>query len=591
MILATAGMTASAGSVMLSRCGGETASKASPTIEGKATVGVATLFTSDELTPLAGNEITTLRVGIVSKLKLDGVKVWVASAPGETPLRCIEIAKADLKSGWNEATLAEPLLITGDQLYIGYTFTQPSKCNVISVIPSENPGILMLNDGNGWTDISASCPGELSVEAVVEGENLASHDITLSAVTPEYPVAETGTDAYLRLDFVNTGLDPLSSLSYEISHISGRAEGTAAFEPVEPRGKGSVFLTLPLAGSCEASPATVNVTAANGNPLASPRSRQAMIAVADAPYLQRNVLLEEFSNEFCNNCPAASDKIHAVLASMPEAFRVALAVHHAGSAYDYFTVEASKEYESFYSGKRYSPMVMADRTPFSGCVDLAPSTEEQIRSRIEAAMNQPAGASLSFRPAIDPVNGLIEIEACGTAATDGDMALTLFLTEDNVAAIMQAGAGKDYIHHNMLRATGAAWGEAVAIGPDRSFSLKAQLAFDTAWKNGDCRLTAFLTDADPESPSYRRVLQCFSLPLPYARQATITAGIGAPATGDEAVAISAEAGNISISGDYSSAEVFTINGRPAGLRALVPGIYIVRVTTGSGATVTRKITI
>ena len=67
MILATAGMTASAGSVMLSRCGGETASKASPTIEGKATVGVATLFTSDELTPLAGNEITTLRVGIVSK--------------------------------------------------------------------------------------------------------------------------------------------------------------------------------------------------------------------------------------------------------------------------------------------------------------------------------------------------------------------------------------------------------------------------------------------------------------------------------------------------------------------------------------------
>ena len=80
-------------------------------------------------------------------------------------------------------------------------------------------------------------PGELSVEAVVEGENLASHDITLSAVTPEYPVAETGTDAYIRLDFVNTGLDPLSSLSYEISHISGRAEGTAAFEPVEPRGK------------------------------------------------------------------------------------------------------------------------------------------------------------------------------------------------------------------------------------------------------------------------------------------------------------------------------------------------------------------
>ena len=73
------------------------------------------------------------------------------------------------------------------------------------------------------------------------------------------------------------------------------------------------------------------------------------------------------------------------------------------------------------------------------------------------------------------------------------------------------------------------------------------------------------------------------------RQATITAGIGA--TGDEAVAISAEAGNISISGDYSSAEVFTIDGRPAGLRALVPGIYIVRVTTGSGATVTRKITI
>ena len=79
-----------------------------------------------------------------------------------------------------------------------------------------------------------------------------------------------------------------------------------------------------------------------------------MIAVADAPVSAAKCAPRGILNRFCRQLhPAASDR-NSARTGLDEAFRVALAVHHAGSAYDYFTVEASKQYESFYSGKRYS---------------------------------------------------------------------------------------------------------------------------------------------------------------------------------------------------------------------------------------------
>ncbi len=63
-----------AGKYWLTHCEGEIAGKAYPVVEDKATVRVATFFDESEMAPLIGNNILSLRIGIVSKLKFITVR-------------------------------------------------------------------------------------------------------------------------------------------------------------------------------------------------------------------------------------------------------------------------------------------------------------------------------------------------------------------------------------------------------------------------------------------------------------------------------------------------------------------------------------
>ncbi len=580
-----------AGTYWLTHCGGEIAGEAYPVVECEATVRVATFFDESEMAPLIGNRITSLRIGIISKLKLDGLYAWIAESPDGSPLANVHIEKSALKSGWNEIALDSPLKITGKPLYVGYTFFQPLKCNVISVTPSPTDYPLLLDSGNGWEDLSSDCHGALSVEVGVEGENTVTKDIALTNVKAEYPVIEAGSYAFLTVDFINAGTEPMSSLAYVADHPGGSVAGEALFDKVEPREKGRFLIRLPLERVSPSADAKINVVGIDGDRLTVPRVGSVSIESAPAPLLQRRVLVEEFSNESCNNCPQAAIRLHENIASLDEAYRVSLAVHHAGSGYDAFTIDASKEYESFYPNGKYSPMAMFDRTPFDGAIDTNPNMEDQIRIRLEQSLSRTACTSLSMMPYIDTDNGLIEVRLSGALAENRQSAVTLFLTEDNVMPRRQSGAPEGYVHNNVLRSCGPVWGDPVETAEDGTFNVSVRTSYDTSWKTDDCRLIAFLTDNDPSSPEYRQVLQSISLPLPYAEKARIGSGPGEIrelSVRDDCLQFVINGGNLEISTPYIRADIFTIDGIRIPLSGLLPGTYILRVMLEDGHTVIRK---
>lgn len=579
---------ASAEKYWLTHCQGELPEKASPVIDGEATVSVATLFQADEMENLIGNSITALRFGIVSRLKLDNVSVWIADDLESQPVRCVNVAKSDLKSGWNEVALDNPLTITGKPIYIGYSFSQPSKCNVIPVYPDNGIFPLFLNKGEGWANISSDHPGALCVEAGIEGDNLPEYGLEIVSTTAEYPIVEAGSAAYLKVDFINTGVNSFSQFSYRVSHPSGFTEEEICVTPVAPREKGSFLVRLPLGNPSLPEPAIVSVTAIEGENLTIYPCGETNIEVAEAPLLIRNVLIEEFSNEFCNNCPAASQAIHDVISSLAQPSRVSLATHHAGSSYDPFTIEASKEYECFYTGSKYSPMAMFDRTHIDGELNIIPSTEETVSKCLATEMGRTAEASLSVNPYIDFKNGLIEIEAQGTIMTQSPVNLYLFVTEDNVPAICQSGVSGPYIHEAMLRSTGPVWGIPVETDPDGCYSQKIRAEFKEEWKLQDCKIIAFIAYTDSDSPSRRGVLQSISLPLAYAKEADLFSGIENAFDSSSSIVIEIRDSKLEISGDYISATVFGTDGIVRNPGALSAGFYIVRVTLPGGKTVTRK---
>lgn len=574
----------------LSHCQGELPGNASPVIEGEATVSVATLFSAEELAPVAANNITTLRFGLVSKLKLNDVTVWITTGLDQEPLRRITIAKNDLKSGWNEVELDNPLLIDGQPLYIGYTFSQPSKCNVIPVYTGNGSYPLWLDNGEGWNDITSEYPGALCVEAGIEGSNLADHELKITAVKVEYPVVETGAIAYLRVDFTNTGIVPFSHISYTVSHPSGSIEGEAEIPFINPREKGSFRVWLPLGEACEPHPATVRVTAIEGDSLTTFPEGEVMLTVAEAPFLERNVLLEDFSNEFCGNCPDAAVAIEKTIESLQQPFRLNLVTHHAGSSYDPFTIDASKEYECFYTGSRYSPMALFDRTYVNGEINIIPSTETIVRQSINAELLRDAEASLYIIPYMDIEKGLVEVEAHGMICENRLVNLTLFVTEDNVPAIHQSGVSGEYFHNALLRSVGPVWGTPVNTDADATYRCSSRAVFNNEWKRDDCRIIAFLTDNDPASATYRSVLQSISLPLAYAKETRLDdAGIEKIENGISDINLFVDNGHLVISGDYVSVNVFSTDGIEISAQCIPSGISIVRILLPDGNILTKKI--
>ncbi|MDE5876946.1 MAG: Omp28-related outer membrane protein, partial [Muribaculaceae bacterium] len=401
---------------------------------------------------------------------------------------------------------------------------------------------------------------------------------------------ETGTNAYLRVNFINTGILPFSHISYTVSHHSGDIEAESATPLINPREKGSFFIRLPLDGVCESQLATVSVSAIENETLTTFPTGKVSLAVAETPFLQRNVLLEDFSNESCNNCPDAAIAIEKTIDSLEEPFRINLVTHHAGSSYDFFTIDASKEYECFYTNSKYSPMALFDRTYVNGEINIVPSTEAIVKPFINTELSREAEASLSFIPYIDLEKGLVEVNTHGIICENRPVNLTLFITENNVSPIHQSGASKDYIHNAVLRSTGLVWGTPVETDANGAFSLSARADFNNAWKREDCRVIAFLTDNDPTSPTYRAVLQSVSLPLAYAEETTIdNANIDEIENGGTDIAISIDNGHLVISGDYTSANVFRADGIEISADHIPTGILIVKVTLPDGNILTKKI--
>lgn len=578
----------------LSHCDGEMSTTASLTVDGAKTISVATLFSAEELGSLKGSEITSLRIGIVSKLKISDVSAWVASSLDGERLGEAMIRPGDLKSGWNEVELTLPVEISGEPLYLGYTFTQPSKCNVISVLPSSTAFPLFMDEGDGWADMTEAVAGALCVEASVSGESLAEYEIRPNSIELLDDTVEEGAKAYLRIDFTNRGTREIHSLDYEIATEEGVYSFSETFgEPVASRERKEVYSGVPVGSREGINEITFRPVAIDGSECTAQPEYPATVEVVRAPYLKHRVLIEDFSNENCSNCPSGAEKLDKVIADGDYAGVVDVVVHHAGSSYDRYTVDASKEYEVFYSGQLYSPMTMFNRSEIDGTLNFVPSTESDIRSRIERSLAKDVFLSLSIDPAINPAKGMIEIKASGSrtdALPEERLALTAFLTEDGIISLSQLGAHGPYTHNNMLRSVSSVWGESFSFDADGRYEATLSLPFDAGdWDTANCRIIVFISDDNPLSPGYHNILQSASLPLPYAAAKAKSSGLPAPSEMISKYGFTVNGGLVTVDEGVADFMIYDINGLPQRKDVPLHGLYLLRLITHEGDVYLHKI--
>ena len=178
---------------------------------------------------------------------------------------------------------------------------------------------------------------------------------------------------------------------------------------------------------------------------------------------ERKVFLEEFTTENCNNCPAASVKLHNILELPEYEGRLIAVCHHVGFETDWLTLPEEKDYLWLYNAEgKFAPGLMIDRVP-------------------------------TFKET-SPVFGMT------------------FWSGDNVLAHRQSGALDGFIHQHVTRAMNSTWGESISW-KNNKFNYQYTFQLEDTWNRSNMEVVAIVNRDVPSNVLKCEVLNADSYPL------------------------------------------------------------------------------
>ena len=566
-------------SMHLGYCKGEVAKSGELGISGASVIEAAIFLPESMLRNHAGNNIETIRVGLASKLNITSLTTWIrADLNGEN---LAEQAAETIVKGWNDITLSTPYTIQGDKgLYIGYTFSQKGSAFGISTVGTfvNNSLFIKLGETGEWE--SPSEYGAASIEAIVTGDNLPKYDLELVSTTTKenYPIgipmpisvevlnAATETITGFDVECTIEGFDPITS-HIDCNIIYNQTE-TFTFEITPPFSE--------LASDVAMDIVIMNLTDGEDQ-YTDNNSARVTFDVINKEF-KRYLLVEEFTTEQCSNCPAATKLLHEAIETLSEDFpnQINVVCHHSGYYTDWLTVNASQNMLWLYGqgNGTYAPAFMSDRTG----VWASPGVKDLMIDKLRRRLERPSYVDLHIDATYDEEEMMLNVVVTGERSMifcDNPPYITIFLTENDIKAQNQAGAGTEYIHNHVLRAYNSTegWGEKIVWNDDDTFEYKYDFRIKEKWETNNMEIIAFVSDYSTED-----ILGC-EIENSTMRKFTDFYYDSVAELSANNIDISVQGNNIVVSGDYSDYNVFSVNGLKVASNNLPAGIYIVRVSS------------
>ena len=446
-----------------------------------------------------GTRITRLRFAVRSGLQ--DASVWIRSSL-TTSSRVVQ-SVSQLSDGWNEVVLNQPLTVDGEELYIGYTATQPAGYSGILAAGTGTEHTSWLAAANQWADYHADGLGVLFIEAVAEGSLLqrAATVISLQADRELY-----ATDATMTVsgEVENLGTEAIDGCSLQFL-VDGQLVTTHDITTtLQPYAVDSFRQAVSLTGLAE------GAHSLEVRPAAAATTQEAMqlpFYILATPY-PRTLLLEHFTSLPCINCPPVDEMLEEVVSQRSD---VAWVSHHVGYKEDEFTLSGSLPLVRF--GVNGNPYIMLDRTTLD---DVQPAftignySADFVQGIFQYAASMPAIAQLSATATLQEGQLHIGISGEGKSFLADYMpraALHVYLVEDSVEAEgTQAGNAGKRLHDNILRAivtpARGALPQWQAGDGQLTFSTQYAIDPDAAWKPQYLRVVAFLTAPAPAGAPY-----------------------------------------------------------------------------------------
>lgn len=208
--------------------------------------------------------------------------------------------------------LPEPYTITQEPVYLGYSLTVDKLDNDTDKFPlvlsnNINPNGLfahMTTNVRQWMDYSSNAGGVAYIVATIESD-VPDYDLSIKDYSPIY--AEAGKDFVSDFTVLNSGANPITSISYSYAFENGEEKNVKLELPVaiEPSLSTSQLVTLSFTApeTVGLNKMNVTITEVNGN-LNKSDNASIECAVNVIPFTPVNrPLVEEYTGLWCQWCP------------------------------------------------------------------------------------------------------------------------------------------------------------------------------------------------------------------------------------------------------------------------------------------------
>lgn len=220
-------------------------------------------------------------------------------------------------------------------------------------------------------------------------------------------------------------------------------------------------------------------------------------------YVARNVLLEEFTGQFCPNCPEG----HQVIESLEEQYGESLIVVsiHAG----YFGVMEPQGLMTP-TGNAYAERWNIDTYP-SGVVDriTGPLGRSAWSNAVRNEIGRETTLQLSLTADLSDDGNIIEVFT--TLATTSPMsgALQLWIVENDIVTFQQDGGTilPAYVHNNVFRAAiNGVWGQEIPLASNHVEYVSNTIEVNPAWNLDNVYIVGFYYNSGVEQVERIRLI-------------------------------------------------------------------------------------
>lgn len=495
VILAVAAPTAAQvnGQMKISYCRGQVAASSNLGRSGAGTVEAASYIPKNIVSRYRNLHVVGINAGLASKLNLESLTVWVRETLDSPNIMECTVTKGEgIVKGWNNLALDTPAAVSSSGFYIGYTLQQKGGGYAVSAVGQDKAGALYFKNGSEWTDISQNGHGCLSIEAIIEADNLPRYDLAvIDMAAPEY--VSKFSDSEWSLTVANRASLSVNGINVEMQ-VEGAAPQLITFDetlqPCEER-----TLNFKFAPELESRAKDLAFTTRVINPSGEEETPEDNIATGTIDFdefdFRRNVMIEEFTTEVCVNCPSAAAIFNEIMHSGKYAGRVNMACHHAGYYTDFLTVDADNEYVWMYGGGSFCPGVLYDRS--SAVMNVG--QYEMVEENIDKHLAVKAGVSFSLDAEYNPATNMVDVKmegGCDWDKSSTPLFATVYLIENAIPQRRQKGAPEGFVHNHVTRQYNAVWGDALEFDKDERFSYSCSLPVEDYYVRENMEVVAFV---------------------------------------------------------------------------------------------------